>query len=399
MKKFIFSLIAGMIALFSVSQDVTGPELQIYGQLMTDGGYNFNQVNPDYWDVMRPTQLPSYKNEYGSDGNVFFSVRQSMLGFRFFLPTPQGELKAKFAFDMFGMGPNEGQTTFHMLYAYIEWWKIGVGWTWSQFCDHDIWPATVEYWGPNGMSLCKNIIVSFIPLQGANRLAIALERPGASADQGIYADRIELTDVAPKLSLPDLTAEFRMTRNWGYVKLAGVIKRLKWVDLGNEPYDLSGQAMGWGFNLSSNLKIGKKDVFKGGFIFGKAIQNLINDAPTDIAIKNTFDNPDAPVKGVALPVITFSAYLDHHWSSKFSSAIGCSAIFTDNTDGQAADAFRQGYYASTNLIYYPVPNLMAALEVLWIRRTNYNDGWATNATKIQVSFKYDFSIFMAKPEK
>ena len=370
--------------------------MQIYGQVMADGGYNFNQMNPDYYDAMRPTQLPAYKNEYGTDGNVFFSVRQSMLGFKTILPTKSGDIKAKFAFDLFGVGPNKGQTTFHLLYAYVEWGKIGAGWTWSQFCDFDIFPAMVEYWGPVGMSLCKNVIISYIPLQGANRLSIALEKPGASADQGIYADRIELTDVKPKFSLPDLTAEFRMTRDWGYVELAGVVRRIKWEDMGNEPYDLSGQAIGWGFNLSSKLKIGKKDVFKGGFIGGKAIQNLMNDAPTDIGIENTFDDPDTPVKGVALPLISFSAYLDHFWSSKFSSMVGYSAIFTDNSDGQADDAFRQGHYASVNLLYYPLEILMAGVEVQWIRRINYNDGWATNATRIQLSVRYNFSYALLK---
>ncbi|MBK6964308.1 MAG: hypothetical protein IPH20_10290 [Bacteroidales bacterium] len=73
----------------------------------------------------------------------------------------------------------------------------------------------VEYWGPVGMSLCKNVQIRFIPIQGRDRLAIALERPGASADQGIYRDRIELADVKPKFNLPDISAEFRITRDWG----------------------------------------------------------------------------------------------------------------------------------------------------------------------------------------
>jgi hypothetical protein len=396
MNRLFLSSLMAMLVLLSHAQDHESPEILIQGQVMTDVGYNFNQINPDFYDVMRPTQLPSYKNEYGTDGNVFFGVRQSMLGFRGYVPTTKGDLKVRFAFDLFGVGPNVGQTTFHLLYAWMEWWKFGAGWTWSQFCDFDIFPAMVEYWGPTGMSLCKNVILRYNPLQGRNHLSIALERPGASADQGVYRDRIELEDVAPKFALPDLTAEFRMTRDWGYVELAGVVRRIKWEDQGTDEYDLSGEAIGWGFNLSSNLKLGKKDVFKGGIITGKAIQNLMNDAPTDIGIENNFNDTISPLKGVPLPLVSFSAYLDHRWSGKLSSTIGYSAIFTGNSDGQEEDAFRQGHYASANLLYYPLENLMAGLELQWIRRCNYSDNFESMATKIQVSVRYSFSASVSK---
>jgi hypothetical protein len=49
-----------------------------------------------------------------------------------------------------------------------------------------------------------------------------------------------------------------------------------------------------------------------------------------------------------------------------------------------------------NLLYYPLENLMAGVEVQWIRRINYNDGWATNATRIQLSVRYNFSYALLK---
>ncbi len=385
----IFAL--SMMVFAGSAQERKVPEIRFSGQVMADAGYNFNQVNPLFFDVMRPTQLPSFKNEYGTDGNVFFGVRQTSLGMWGYFPTSKGDLKVRFAFDLFGVGPNVGQTTFHLLYAWIEWHKFGAGWTWSQFCDFDVFPGVVEYWGPVGLSLCKNVIFRYNPIRGRNHFSIALERPGATADMGPYRDRIELEDVAPKFSLPDLTAEFRLTRDWGYVELAGALRRIKWEDQGTDEYDLSGEALGWGFNLSSNLRLSEKDVFKGGIIAGKAIQNLMNDAPTDIGIKNNFNDTITPLKGVPLPLFSFSAYVDHRWNEKLSSAVGYSAIFTDNSDGQEDSAFQQGHYASANLLYYPIKNLMAGLELQWIRRQNYQDGWKVMATKIQISVRYNFS--------
>jgi hypothetical protein len=390
--KHIIILMVGCVIIINVyAQEKVKTKYDFYGQLMTDAGYNTGQVNPDYFDVMRPTQLPAWENQYGTDGNVSFGVRQTRLGFKSYIPTKMGELQTRFEFDLFGLGKNAGQTAFHMLYAYAELGMFGAGHHWSLFSDIDGFPNTLEYWGPVGMSLCKNVQFRFIPIQGNTRLAIALERPGASADEGIYADRIELDDVKPHFNLPDLTAEFRETRDWGYVELAGVLRKIEWIDLGTDQYDLSGKAIGWGFNLSSNLKLSEKDLFRAQAVFGQGIENLMNDAPTDIGIQNNFNDPVKPVKGVALPVSGFTVYIDHRWNKNLSSSAGISAVEIQNSDAQSVNAFRSGKYASVNLLYTPIPNLLAGTEIIWINRHNFNDGWSSSSTKIQISLKYSFS--------
>src|SRR5688572_5186862 len=172
--------------------------MEIYGFIMMDAGYNFNQIHPDWFDVVRPTKLPSFKNEFGTDGNTYFSVRQTRLGFKNYFQTGLGELKTHFEFEMFGTGVDAGQTTLRLRHAYAELGKWGVGQYWSPFMDIDVFPNTVEYWGPTGMAFFRNVQLRFMPIQGPTRLTIALERPGASADQGIYSDRIELADVKPR---------------------------------------------------------------------------------------------------------------------------------------------------------------------------------------------------------
>jgi hypothetical protein len=53
---------------------------EVYGFVQMDFGYNFNQVDPQYYDAMRPSRLPAYANQFGTDGNTYFSVRQSRFG-------------------------------------------------------------------------------------------------------------------------------------------------------------------------------------------------------------------------------------------------------------------------------------------------------------------------------
>ena len=374
--------------------------LEIYGFVMTDIGYDFKQINPDWFDVIRTTKLPTYKNEFGTNGNVYFSVRQTRLGVKGYTNTPLGELKTIFEFELFGTGVDAGQTTFRLRHAYGELGKIGVGQYWSPFMDIDVFPNTLEYWGPPGMALFRNVQIRYMPIQGDTRLTFALERPGAAADQGVYSNRIELEDVNPHFNLPDFSAEFRYGRKWGYVELAGILRRIEWIDQNNNPnYNLSGDAVGWGLNLSTNLHLGKSSVFRGQFLYGEGIQNYMNDAPADIGIKNNPGNPRQPILGVALPVTGIVAFLDHNWSSKFSSSIGYSSISIENADASSASSFKKGDYAIVNLLYTPVDRVMMGAELQYGKRTNFRDDFNSDIVKLQFSFKYNFSHLFYKDAK
>lgn len=389
-KIFVAAVFLAMGSAIWAQEEEPKKNFEIYGLVMTDVIYNFNQIHPDYFDVVRPSQLPSYKGEYGSDGNIFFSVRQSSFGVKSYTPTRLGELKTIFEFDLFGLGKNAGQTMFHFRKAWAEMGHFGVGLFWSVFCDFDLFPNSLEYWGPNGMALFPNIQVRWMPITGLTHLYIALERPGASADQGVYSNRIELQDVKARFPVPDLTSEYRYSGNFGYVELAGVLRYISWEDLNEDTLDLAGQAVGWGLNLSSGINFSKALKGHFGVVLGKGVENYMNDGPIDIGIQNNPDNPQRPVEGVTLPVLGYMAFLDVQWSEKFSSSAGYSFSGITNSDGQAPSAFKNGSYALANLLYYPVKNVMAGIEVQYATRENYSDGWETDMIKIQVSFRYKF---------
>jgi len=351
---FVLSLASSILA-----QDGDKNWFQIYGFAMTDIGYNANQIHPDWFDVVRPTKLPTMKNEYGTDGNVFFSVRQTRFGVKSGTQTPLGELFTQFEWELFGTGGDAGQTTFRLRHAYGELGQFGVGQTWSPFMDIDVFPNSFEYWGPNGMVFFRNIQFRWMPIKGDTRLTLALERPGASADQGVYSEIIqqENINIDSNFPLPDFSAEYRSGHDWGYVELAGIVRYIKWIDNTiyeeDEDIDLSDDALGWGLNLSSNLNISKNDVLRLSFVYGEGIQNYMNDAPVDIGIKNNSDanDPEKPIKGVALPMYSAVAFLDHTWNENFSTAIGYSLLNIDNSDGQDYYAFHRGQYALANFAF------------------------------------------------
>src|SRR5215470_6833004 len=179
--------------------------LEIYGQIMADAGYNFNSLDPNWFDVMRPTKLPSYKDQFGPDGNIFFSVRQTKFGIKSNTPTSLGDLKTHFDFDLIGFGKDIGQTTFHVVNAYGQLGKIRAGQTASTFMDLDVFPTTLDYWGPLSRVFFLNIQLQYRIIDNTNRrLVVALERPGATADGGDYSNSIEIQNVKPNLKFPNL---------------------------------------------------------------------------------------------------------------------------------------------------------------------------------------------------
>ena len=370
------------------SEDDSGTVMEIYGHAMLDMGYQANQSDPDWFDVVRPTKLPSFANEFGDDGNFFASVRQSRFGVKTHTPTGYGDLQTIFEFELFGVGEDAGQTTFRLRHAWGELGQFGAGQYWSTFMDIDVFPNSIEYWGPNGMVFYRNVQARWTPWSdGDSRLAISLERPGASGDGGKFADYVELEGVSGDFELPDLAAHVRYAQDWGHVQLAGILRNIKWVDTNDDGIDLSGDELGWGLNLSTNYRIGPH-VFRGSLVYGEGIQNYMNDATIDIGV---VEEAGRPIAGETIPMIGVVAFLDLNWSDQWTSTIGYSLLDTDPTNGQSASSFKKGQYALTNLLWHPVPNFFIGPELQWAKRDNFRDGFSSDDFRVQVSAKWNFS--------
>jgi hypothetical protein len=369
-----------------------GPRLQVYGFAMLDLIYDFRQVDPDWYDMERPSKLPASPNQFGEDRNTWASVRPSRLGVRGWLPTALGELQTELEFDLLGVGGHAGETTFHLRHAWGSLGPILAGQTWSVFMDPGVFPTSIEFWGPNGMVFYRNVQLRWTPLDGDRRLAFALERPGATGDSGEFAGRIELQHVQGRFPYPDFTAQYHHGASWGYVQVAGLVRYIGWIDTLPDAFDLGGHTVGWGVNVSSNLKLGPTGTLRMETTYGRGIETYMRDAPADVAAQRDSGDPRRPVVGRSLPVFGMVAFYDFRWSDRFSTAVGYSRLDITNSDGQAPDAFRGGEYALADVLFYPVKNAMTGLELQWGRRRNFSDGFAVNDFRVQFSARYSFSI-------
>ena len=120
-----------------------------------------------------------------------------------------------------GTGADAGQTTFRLRHAYGEWGPLLAGQTNTLFMDGDVFPNTIDYWGPAGMVFYRNVQIRWTPYKTDNsHFAIAIERPSNDIDAGSIRtiEGLEDVDVRNDEELPDLTAQFRYGGDWGHVR-------------------------------------------------------------------------------------------------------------------------------------------------------------------------------------
>jgi hypothetical protein len=363
--------------------DPNKARVEFTGKIQMDYIYDFKRVNPDWNATLRPSQIACDGESCGKNGESIFSARQTSLGFKGYVPTDMGQLKTDLSFDLFGSGGG-GATDFRLLNAWAELGKVGIGQYYTLFMNVDTFPNIIDYWGPNGMVFIRNPQIRYTPYDSGDgvKVAVSLESPYAAIDTG------KLTLIDPNLDVkthsryPDLAAKFSVERDWGQVQVAGVLRSLGFEAKSGTGVERDGTKTGWGVNLSGWLKTVDRDRITGQVVYGEGIASYMNDGGVDIG-------PNAALRAETVPTLGVFLYYDHYWSDKWSSSIGGSIHRQDNTENQDDKAFKQGSYASTNLLWYPAKNVLGGAELLF-GRLELKDGSSFNDTRLQFSGQYKF---------
>ena len=213
-------------------EDEGGASMEIYGFAQMDLIHDFNRMDPNWEDAFRPSRIPTSEGAFGSDGQSSASVKQSRLGVAGSMPTGTGKspLDYKFEFDLFGVGADEGQTTFRLRHAYGEWGPVLAGQTHSLFMDINVFPNTIDYWGPSGMVFLRNPQLRWTPWRGdAAYFALGLEKPNSDVDPGLIyqSDPALGANIQGQETYPDLTARWRTAGDWGHFQAAGILRSIE----------------------------------------------------------------------------------------------------------------------------------------------------------------------------
>lgn len=358
------------------------PSLSITGFAQLDTIYDFERVDPDWVGAFRPSKI--LVHNVLPNGETTFSVRQSRLSFQGLAPTAVGDIKARFEFDLFGVGADAGQTTIRIRHIYGELKRFLAGQTNSVFMDVDVFPNVIDYWGPAGMVFFRNPQLRYTPIsRNGHTVAVSIEAPGSAVDPGNSEEIDPTLGFRGRNAMPDFAAHYRQDGTWGHWQIAGILRNLAF-EAATSPTGRPAKGLtGGGVNLSLVHRVVKNDRIYAQAVYGTAISSYMNDGGVDIA-------PNSAVHAATVPTLGYEAYYEHPWGKKWVSSIGYSEHLQENLGGQLGDAFQAGRYFSTNLLYSPVPFLLMGGEFLWGQREN-KDGSTGSDNRIQVSFKYNFS--------
>jgi len=380
-------------AISSARAEVLSNAFEIYGFVDTDTIVDSKQSDPAWRDAFRPSKI-GVDGQFGPNGQLSISVKQSRFGVKGTMPNDIGEMPInfKFEFDLFGTGIDAGQTTFHLLHAYGEWGALLAGQTNSVFKDPDAFPNVIDYWGPMGYLDRRNVQIRWTAYRTAiSHFAFALERPGSDVDPGNLRliEEYQYAEVRSHEQVPDLTLHYRHNGDWGHAQIGGILRQVAYEYRATSVEQWrKGSQTGWGINLSAVIKTVGKDQILLQVVRGDGIASYITDGGMDIA--PNVGPTAASLSSKAVPLTGALAYYEHHWNSTWSSSIGYSFTNVDNTNFQSATTYHEGDYASVNVLYTPAANLLVGGELLWGQRTN-NDGASGEDMRFQFSVKYKFS--------
>ncbi len=383
------------------SIDLGDLSLNVYGFVMADAIYDFKRVDPDWNDTLRVSTIPTRGEPYGGDGEFVTSVRQSRFGVSASYPTSNGDVTALLEFEWFGTGGDAGQTTPRLRHAWATWKNLGAGQYWSNFMDADVFPNTIDYWGPTGMIFYRNQQIRYTFAVGDDdELAFSLEDPGTALTVGRFRDESTceipgapigncdstINDIfQAKNDVPDVTARYRSNNGWGHWQVAGIVRKLGYerLDNGNSDYET-----GYGLNASTVINTFGSDQLKLQVAYGDGIGNYFNDGGLDLAP----DDADLDrASATAVTILGVVAYYDHYWNDRWSSTIGWSMTELDDEDGMGDEEFKKGQIASTNLLYRPTDHVLTGFEFSWGQREDV-DGTDGDDFRVQYSLKVDFSL-------
>ncbi len=371
--------------------------MRVYGFVMADAIYDFKRVDPNWEDTLRVSTIPTQDGQFGEDGNFKFGVRQSRLGIK---GGYGDDITYLLEAELFGVGGDEGQTTPRLRHAYGTYKNFGMGQTWSNFMDIDIFPNTIDYWGPTGMVFWRNIQARYTFPLGEDELSIALEEPSTALTVGRFrdsnacdlpnppADCESIESGAGDLfqaynDVPDLSLRYRNNGDFGHYQVAGIVRKLGYERLSGGERD---HEVGWGINTSAGLRTWGRDMVKLQVAFGEGVGNYLNDGGLDLAPSSSDINR---AQAEVVPLLAISAYYDHYWSEKWSTSFGWSMTDLDSSDGQLDSEFSRGQIAQINLLHYPADNILMGTEFIWGEREDV-DGSTGTDYRIQFSLKINF---------
>jgi hypothetical protein len=353
---------------FSVvpSADVAAPvtEISISGYVKSDFIYDFDQNVGDAFGVSNLKPLPRYQQFHSH-------ARQTRLLITSRTATAIGEIRTLIEGDFFGSTECSTSGCLRVRHAWGEWdflpdWKASIGQYWTNFMPLYALPSTVDFVGPVGLALARQVQFRVTYSSENISAAVALEQPISGNFSGNVNNELEGVNLKNDANVPDLTGSFLYRFEGGHkLGLNAVVGQL-----GIEGDGAHARLVGrsdhealWGVIGSAMINFG--DVLaltvSGGGGRGAARYIVGRDAASYVG--GTVTNPD--IKG-----------RNYHHFAASGSAPASPDVTLNAAYGYLKFARSDTFQNQTNVIqtlhanvmWRPVSQMQLGWEVMWARR-------------------------------
>jgi hypothetical protein len=378
-----------------------------YGFVRLDGIYDFDPIASTDSFVTATIPVPQ-----GEGQNTVLTPRYTRLGFDTSteLSFSDWDVNTRIEMDFFNGNTSGvfGSFPIRLRFAWVEYGPLLVGQAASVFMDYDVFPNVLDYQGPNGMILMRQPLarLKFPVLGESNTMSLGVEQPysdiqweeaggfvvnpGTGIITNPTADRNEQ-------EMPDFTGNLRHDGDFGHVQLAGIVRRLSFIDEGVAEYNETGHGVNltgtwhpyaWITGVSPKDRCAgpcAKSRFIGQYAEGTGINRYFQD-PNGLGLDAVF----TPATGFQTIDSDgwFVAY-EHWWASNWASVLSYGEMNVDVPDFMPGATYNHGEYASANLIWLPFERMGVGLEFLYGERENL-DNQAGQAHRIQTALQYRF---------
>lgn len=342
---------------------------------------NYSGGDPANGDALRDYHLPGSIPIGGADEDTAtdFNARQT----RFWLTTDGlvsgHKVGTRLEMDFQSLpGTGDQRVTsastpaLRRAFVTIDNWLIGQEWT--NFQNTAVLPESADFVGAaEGTVFARQVQVRYT----RGPFSVSVENPETTVTPFGGGTRV----IADDNSLPDLTARYAISRPWGDLQFAGLLRQLKYE---NPASNIDGTATGWGLSASTKIKVRAQDdvrlMLTGGEGIGRYVGlNFSNDAVLDAS--GELD---------AIGVIAGFAAYRHVWTPGWRSSLIWSAQRVDNDvllTGTGANRSAQSLHA--NLIWSPVAAFDLGAELMFADR-KLESGLDGDMTRLILFAKYGF---------
>lgn len=330
--------------------------------------------------VGRDFYIPSLTPVSGGDEGAQFDahIRQSRFRFATNTPTENGDsingvLELDFIVTSGGNERVSNSYVPRIRHAYIQYQNWLVGQTWTTFMDVGSLPESLDFIGvTDGISFGRQVMVRYTN----GGLQLALENPETTVTPNGGGSRI----VADDNAMPDLVAAYTMKQDWGYVKVAGLLRQLSYDD----GADIDGDDTSMGIAVSGKYVLANGDDLRFMVNTGSGMGRYVAVNANNGAVIT----PDGDLE--AIDSTGYAIAYRHKWNEKMRSSLMFSAYEADNDVALTGNSVTDSTYSTrVNLLYSPVKALTFGAEYAFAHR-EVESGLEGDMNRVQVSAKYAF---------